>query len=714
MRLRARLHRAGLGEGRGHLPDLPRPLPQRPHEQRPEDRRRPLRRPGPRARRGARMPEGYCRNYADGATNCPWRFDTTPPADSPTMEQPRGRDYMGGDLKGVDQQLDYLAALGVNTIYFNPIFDAGSNHSLRHAGLHEDRSRTSARRRTWTTSSSTPTQLGIRIILDGVFNHMSSDSPFFDRYHHYADGRRLRVGDLAVPLWFTFHDVAPGTGTCVGSTGVANGATYDGWFGFDSIPVLTRASPTVQEYFLTEPGQRSRSAGSRPAPPAGGWTSRATRRSRTATGRRSASVVKTTDPDALTISETWQKDSTLLRMLRGDRLDTTMNYRLRDAVLGLLAPAASTRRASPTAAARSAPSEFAARLASQPRGLPGRGLLLADEPARQPRHRAAALDADAGRRDDRRSQGATPATSPTGKLRVRLASLIQFTVPGAPTVYYGDEVGLTGDDDPDDRRTYPWADLGGSPDTSLLAHYTALAALRDDIAALTDGDFRVLLADDADETVAYGRKTDVRRRRSWRSTAAPPSATLTIPVGGYLPDGIALDAAATASATAAIGHGRPSPTARSSITLPALSARRPRDRHVDLDAAGGAGGPARHRRGGERASSSPGTPSPARPATTSTSARSRAAATSRPTTRRSPARPSPIDGPRRTPARLLRASSARSTPPATRAPPRTRSSALPHLDDRLGQPPVAADADPHDQRPSTGPTTSTARSGSTA
>ena len=54
-----------------------------------------------------------------------------------------------------------------------------------------------------------------------------------------------------------------------------------------------------------------------------------------------------------------------------------------------------------------------------------------------------------------------------GKARLRLASLIQFTVPGAPTVYYGDEVGVTGDDDPDDRRTYPWADLGYAPDTSL-------------------------------------------------------------------------------------------------------------------------------------------------------------------------------------------------------------------------------------------------------
>ena len=85
------------------------------------------------------------------------------------------------------------------------------------------------------------------------------------------------------------------------------------------------------------------------------------------------------------------------------------------------------------------------------------------------------MDAHARRRDDRRPRGRRRPTWPTGKHRVRLASLIQFTVPGAPTVYYGDEVGLTGDDDPDDRRTYPWADLGGSPDTALLAHYQALA-----------------------------------------------------------------------------------------------------------------------------------------------------------------------------------------------------------------------------------------------
>ena len=100
-----------------------------------------------------------------------------------------------------------------------------------------------------------------------------------------------------------------------------------------------------------------------------------------------------------------------------------------------------------------------------------------------------------------------------GKQRLRLASLIQFTVPGAPTVYYGDEVGVTGDDDPDDRRTYPWADLGGTPDTALFAHYQALASLRRSVPALTAGDFRPLLADDAADVARTAADLVERGRR---------------------------------------------------------------------------------------------------------------------------------------------------------------------------------------------------------
>jgi hypothetical protein len=120
-----------------------------------------------------------------------------------------------------------------------------------------------------------------------------------------------------------------------------------------------------------------------------------------------------------------------------------------------------------------------------------------------------------------------------------MASLIQFTMPGAPTVFYGDEVGLTGDDDPDDRRTFPWPDLGGQPDWQLKQHYQILSLLRRVSPALTKGDLKVLLADDASEVIAYGRKTDYQAAVVLinRSTESRSGA---IPVAGYLPDGTTL------------------------------------------------------------------------------------------------------------------------------------------------------------------------------
>ena len=115
-------------------------------------------------------------------------------------------------------------------------------------------------------------------------------------------------------------------------------------------------------------------------------------------------------------------------------------------------------------------------------------------------------------------------------------------MPGAPTVYYGDEVGVTGDDDPDDRRTYPWTDLGGSPDQALFTHYQKLNGIRKANDALVHGDFRVLLADDAANVVAYGRKTGSQAAIIVINRSAETQ-NVSIPVGGYLPNGISLNQA---------------------------------------------------------------------------------------------------------------------------------------------------------------------------
>jgi glycosidase len=487
------------------------------------------------------LPEGYCRNYAG----------------VPCGEGPMGRDYFGGDLKGVRQKLDYLKELGVTAIYFNPIFEANSNHRYDTADYTQvdpwlgdlkefDQLVTQARER------------GIRVILDGVFNHMSSDSAQFDRYHRFATAGACESLGSPFRSWFEFstQNVPCGVGD------------YTGWFGFDSIPVLAKSNPAVQEAFRGiarlwldrgAGGWRMDVSGD-PSFPDGYWEA-------------FRQTVKSARPDALTVSETWGKDTTLLRMLRGDRLDTTMNYRLRDAVVGLLAPQAFDSKGFPDSGRAISPSEFASRLSSiredyaDAAYFSAMNLLDSHDTERLLWTLTPGVETRAAKEQDAGNVA-------NGKRRLRLASLLQFSVAGAPTVYYGDEVGVTGDDDPDDRRTMPWPDTGGARDGSLLEHYKALTALRRGTAALRDGSFDVLLADDDAGTVAIGRKTAsqaaivvVNRSESAR--------TVTVPLAGFVPAGTPF------SQALAVGSAS---TSGSTVSLGPLSAAVLVARGVDLDA----------------------------------------------------------------------------------------------------------------------------------
>jgi glycosidase len=483
------------------------------------------------------LPEGYCRNYADGATNCPWRFDDTPPDWSPTKESPRGRDYFGGDLKGVIGKLDYLKQQGVTAIYFNPIFAAKSNHRYDTADYYQidpalgtlqdfQKLVSEARKR------------GIRILVDGVFNHLSSDSPFFDRYDHYAEVGACESAASAYRSWFYFRaPLGLEPSPCAPSTAGGSDTYYDGWFGFDSIPVIRKTLAAVQDYFINNPNSVTRYWLQKGA---AAWRMDVMGDSSFPSGYWEAfrQVVKRTSHSALIISETWQKDSTLLRMLRGDRADTTMNYRLRDAVIGLLTPGPFDSKGFADSGRILAPSEFAARVESIREDYPDAAFytLMNLLDSHDTERLLWTLTPGAETTADKELNAANVTI---GKQRVRLASLIQFTLPGAPTVYYGDEAGMTGDDDPDDRRTFPWPDTGGTLDTAMQAHYRRLAELRRHYPQLTGGDLRVLLADDAAGVVAYGRKARdagavVVINRSFETR------TVDVPLAGYMPEGTSL------------------------------------------------------------------------------------------------------------------------------------------------------------------------------
>ena len=154
-----------------------------------------------------------------------------------------------------------------------------------------------------------------------------------------------------------------------------------------------------------------------------------------------------------------------------------MNYRLRDVVNGLFSPNAWDAKGFADSGHSLTPSQAASRLLSQQEDYaPGTyaslmNLIDSHDTARALWVMTPGTSDTAAKEQNRRRR------SPSGKQRLKLAALLQYTIPGAPTVYYGDEVGVTGGDDPDNRRTYPWADPGGHPNNALLAYYTSLGHL---------------------------------------------------------------------------------------------------------------------------------------------------------------------------------------------------------------------------------------------
>ncbi len=411
----------------------------------------------------------------------------------------RGRDWFGGDLAGIRANLPYLADLGVDVLYLNPIFAAASNHAYdtRDYTVIDPRFGTQA---DWEALVAAAKERGIRVVLDGVFNHVSADSPLFDRYGHFAGppGACESV-DSPYRAWFAFTPAA--NGPCAGPDG-PNTTDYAAWSGYASLPVLVKTEPAVRDLVyegadaVARRWLRAGAAGWRldvmmdPSFGDGFWQ-----------GFRAA--VKAADPDAALVGELWQRDQVLPKV-RGDTADTTMNYRFRNAVTGYLGTV--DREGFPDAGE-----------SDQPPSLLARKLLSTyeDYPLFAARTAWNLLDSHDTERilwslaPGEPTARETAANLALAKARLRLASLLQFTLPGAPTIYYGDEIGMTGADDPDDRRTFPRLGADGAlpagADAALRDWYRELALVRRSAAVLRDGDLRFLVANDRDRTLAFSR-----------------------------------------------------------------------------------------------------------------------------------------------------------------------------------------------------------------
>jgi cyclomaltodextrinase / maltogenic alpha-amylase / neopullulanase len=429
----------------------------------------------------------------------PWR-----PGDG--SDQHYNNDFFGGDLAGIIDKLDYIRELGATAIYMTPIFRASSNHKYDTAdyrqvdpafGGNDD----------FTRLTREAARRGIRVIPDASLNHSGADSIYFDRYGNFGSGGAFEGGriraDSPYAGWYSFdpRQTAPDK-------------QYKGWVGVSDLPELDKSSRSWRDFAYGKPDAVTRLWLERGA---SGWRMDVAPWVPDDFWREWRGAVKATRPDAIAIAETWFDAS---KYLLGDMFDSTMNYIFRNTVLEYAAGGRADALYRNLELLREA---------YPPQALYAMMNLLSSHDQARSLHVLGWHD------------GSAPAAIALAKARYRLAVFFQMTYPGSPAIYYGDEVGVTGGDDPFNRGTYPWADLGGKPDLQMLAEFKRLTRLRHEHAVLRRGSLDAPLFADEHVVVLLRRLGDAWAITATNNAAGPRAVSVVLPrelAGGALIDAL--------------------------------------------------------------------------------------------------------------------------------------------------------------------------------
>ena len=370
------------------------------------------------------FPDRFCRSAKYKAVGKFVDWDTLP-----TREN-----MFGGNLAGICEKLDYIASLGVNAIYLCPIFKSNSNHRY-HTVDYFEIDPVLGTLRDFDKLVKKAHKLGLRVILDGVFNHCSRG--FFQFNSLMELGKNSPYVN-----WFHVHGWP-----LHAYSGKPN---YDCWWGYPALPKFNTDNPDVRDYLFSV-GEYWMKRG------IDGWRLDVPNEiDDDSFWQEFRRRIKAINPDAYIVGEIWDEPS---RWLQGDQFDGVMNYPLRKAVLKYLFDE------SPIVLA-----EFATRLREAfPEGRFGVQMNLL------------------GSHDTIRL-----ASLPCSNLqRVKLALTLLFFLPGAPCIYYGDEIGMLGGKDPDNRRAFPWDELEEGMKKPIFGFIKELIELRRKSQVLRDGSLEI-------------------------------------------------------------------------------------------------------------------------------------------------------------------------------------------------------------------------------
>ncbi len=368
-------------------------------------------------------------------------------------------DFFCGDFEGIESKLDYIKSLGVNYIYLNPVFSAASNHRYDTAdyekpdyllGTEEDFSRLCA----------VAASKGIDIILDGVFSHTGSDSKYFNKDKNFGDGGAYNDRNSPYFSWYKFTEWPD---------------KYDSWWGVDILPEIDETNDSYIEYIggILDKWQKLG---------AKGWRLDVADELPDKFLDALRAKVKSADKDAVIIGEVWEDASNKIsygerrHYLEGSQLDSVMNYPFANAMLDFAI----------TGIAEGFNDKISEICENYPKCVVDCLMNhIGTHDTCRVLNRLGTLDNYYSTGLERYKGGLDDGQRRSAVRLLKMLSAIQFTLPGVPSVYYGDEAGTDGGVDPYNRGCYPY----GKENEELLEHYRLLGRIRREHPVFKDGAF---------------------------------------------------------------------------------------------------------------------------------------------------------------------------------------------------------------------------------
>lgn len=369
-------------------------------------------------------------------------------------------DFFGGDFEGIEQKLGYLESLGVGCIYLNPIFEAHSNHRYDTAN-YEKTDCVLGTEKQFSSLCKAAEKRGIRIVLDGVFSHTGSDSIYFNKEKRYDTLGAYNSKSSAYYEWYKFKNFPD---------------EYESWWGVDILPEIDEENDGFIDYIAGENGilRKWLKAG------ASGWRLDVADELPDKFLDALRNAVKAEKSDAYILGEVWEDASNKIsyssrrRYLQGAQLDSVMNYPFADYLIDF--------------AISGVAEGFNDKISEICENYPKPAVdCLMNHIGTHDTCRILNRLATGGNYhcEGRYAGGLDENQAAYGKTLLRLIAAMQFTLPGVPCIYYGDEAGLDGGEDPYNRGCYPW----GNEDNELIGYFRLLGKIRKDHKVFEQGEF---------------------------------------------------------------------------------------------------------------------------------------------------------------------------------------------------------------------------------